>query len=328
MHTGKELILSTRRFARENRYKSWLYTLSTIGILIGLFLGMLFISYLLIQLVCSIAFGLVMIRGFVIYHDYQHHSILYKSIPAKIIFTLYGLFMLAPSSIWKRSHDYHHNHNSKLFSASIGSYPIMTLKNFREATKSERREYLLSRHPITILFGYISMFIVGMCWNSFTSNPKKHWDSLLALVLHFAAIVLIYLFFGAITVVLAIFIPFFLSLMVGAYLFYVQHNFPEVEFRDKVEWTYPHAALESSSHLKLNPVLDWITANIGYHHVHHLNSRIPFYRLKEAMLKIPALQNAKVSTAKIKDINACLRLKIWDPEANKMLTMKEVLAKL
>jgi omega-6 fatty acid desaturase (delta-12 desaturase) len=302
MNSGKELILSTKKFASENRFKSWFHTLVMLCILFVMLYGMLFVPYLLIRLCCSIVFGLVMVRGFVIYHDFLHHSIFYKSIPAKIIFTLYGLFMLAPTSIWKRSHDYHHNHNCKLFSAGIGSYPIMTIENYQASTKEERRQYLASRHPLTIAFGYITMFIIGMCWNSFISNPKKHWDSLLALVLHFTAIVFLFFYFGITGVVLTIIIPFFLSLMIGSYLFYVQHNFPGVSFRDKKEWTYPQAALESSSFLKMHPVLHWITGNIGYHHVHHLNSRIPFYRLKETMDYFPALQKAKTTTPRFKDI--------------------------
>ena len=112
--------------------------------------------------------------------------------------------------------------------------------------------------------------------------------------------------------------------MLGAYLFYAQHNFPNVKFKNNVEWSYAHAALESSSYMAMNPFLNWVTANIGYHHVHHLNARIPFYRLPEAMASIPELQQANVTTLKPSEIIRCLRLKLWDPEQNRMISLSEL----
>lgn len=114
--------------------------------------------------------------------------------------------------------------------------------------------------------------------------------------------------------------------MLGAYLFFAQHNFPTVNYRINKDWNYADAALESSSYMKMNRFWRWVTANIGYHHVHHLNSRIPFYRLPEAMAAIPELQNAKITTLNPSDIISCLRLKVWDPEQNKMIGMSEIRA--
>jgi omega-6 fatty acid desaturase (delta-12 desaturase) len=261
---------------------------------------------------------------FVIYHDYAHHSILYKSIPARIIFSLFGLYILAPTSIWKRSHDYHHNNNSKLFSASIGSYPIFSKQKFLSASKSERREYLAVRHPLNMIFGYFTLFSFGMCILSFLASPRKHYDSLIALILHILFIVTVIYFFGWITWVLAILVPFSIACGFGAYLFYAQHNFPGVTFKNNIEWSYEHAALESSSFMKMNPFLQWATANIGFHHIHHINSKIPFYRLPEAMKAIPELQQVKTTTLNPAEIIRCLRLKVWDPEQNRMLTLSEI----
>jgi omega-6 fatty acid desaturase (delta-12 desaturase) len=114
-------------------------------------------------------------------------------------------------------------------------------------------------------------------------------------------------------------IPFFLSTAIGAYLFYAQHNFPGVIFQANEDWAYETAALKSSSYMQTNAFWAWVTANIGYHHVHHLNSRIPFYRLPEVMKALPELQGATITTLSFKDIRACLKLKIWDPEQQKMV---------
>jgi acyl-lipid omega-6 desaturase (Delta-12 desaturase) len=324
MLSGKELILATKEYARENTRTSWWLALSTLFLLCLALSGTLFIPFLIGRIVASIFAGLLVIRFFIIYHDYQHHAILHKNKAAEIVMTVFGWYILTPASIWKRSHDYHHQHNSKLFSADIGSYPIVTKCRYQSMTWKERAGYLAIRHPLTILFGYITMFIWGMCMRSFLNNPRKHWDSALTLVLHAAGSVAIWYFFGFEGWLLTIFIPFLIGESLGAYLFYAQHNFPGVVFRDRDGWTYEAAAMESSSYMKMSPFMQWCTGNIGFHHIHHLNSRIPFYNLPKTMAGIPELQEAKVTTLKFRDIRACLRLKVWDPETQQMIGHREL----
>ena len=321
---GKELILATRPYAKEIRSKSWLYTLSTIFFLALAFAGTVFIPYLAVKILFSIVAGLLLVRMFIIYHDHQHHSILINSKLANFIMTLFGFYILSPTSIWKRSHDHHHKHNSKLFSASIGSYPIATRKKFQEMSSMEKFGYLAIRHPLTIGFGYFTMFIFGMCIASFVSNPRKHYDSLIALILHVTASILIFVFFGWQIWFCLFFLPFIVAFGLGAYLFYAQHNFPGVTFAENNEWAYEKAAMESSSYMMMNPVMAWLTGNIGYHHIHHLNSKIPFYRLPEVMRDFKELQNCKRTSLNPKAIIACLRLKIWDPEKHQMVGLRDI----
>jgi len=321
---GKELILATRPYAKEIRSKSWWCTLSTIFFLSLAFAGTVFIPYLAVKILFSIMAGLLLVRMFIIYHDHQHHSILINSKMADLIMTTFGFFILSPTSIWKRSHDHHHKHNSKLFSASIGSYPIATRKKFQEMPFREKFTYLTIRHPLTIGLGYFSMFIVGMCIASFVSNPRKHYDSLIALILHVTASVLIFIFFGWQIWFCLFFLPFIIAFGLGAYLFYAQHNFPGVTFAENNEWAYEKAALESSSYMMMNPVMAWLTGNIGYHHIHHLNSKIPFYRLPEVMKDFKELQNCKRTSLSPRAIFACLRLKIWDQEKHEMVGLRDI----
>jgi omega-6 fatty acid desaturase (delta-12 desaturase) len=324
MRTGKDLILATKPFATEIRWKSWYFTLSTLFLLFLFTMGAFRDFHPAIRVGCSIMTGFLLSRMFVIYHDYSHHAILYKSFPARILFSLFGLYMLAPVSIWKRSHDYHHSNNSKLFSASIGSYPIFTKQKFLSATKSERKEYLAVRHPLNMLFGYFTLFSYGMCILSFASSPRRHYDSLIALIMHVTYSVAVIYFFGWITWLLAIVIPFFIACGFGAYLFYAQHNFPGATFKNNIEWSYEHAAMESSSYMKMNPFWQWVTANIGFHHIHHMNAKIPFYRLPEAMKAVPELQEAKITTLWPSDIIKCLRLKVWDPDKNQLVPLSAI----
>ena len=324
MRDGKELILATKPFAKEIRWKSWFHTLSTFALLVLCIAGTFAAPGVVGKLCFSVGVAMMLSRFFIIFHDFQHHTILHRSQPANVIFTIFGVYMITPPSIWKRSHDHHHSHNSKLFSASIGSYPIMTRQKFMEADKMERFGYLAVRHPLNMFFSYFTMFFYGMCIQSFINNPRNHWDSLVIVIVHVATAVYLFIDFGWFQWFATFFLPFFLSHMLGAYLFYAQHNFPGVVFRNNREWNYTKAALESSSFMKLPPFLNWVTANIGYHHIHHLNAKIPFYRLPEVMDHFPELQRPKVTTLNPKEIAACLRLKLWDPEHNRMISLDEI----
>lgn len=315
----KQLIRATVPFAKEDRAKSWGSTFSTLAVIFVAFVGIFASTPLWLKILSSVLLGLTLVRFFIIYHDYAHNSILQNSIFAKWLFTFFGLYILAPLSIWRRSHDHHHKHNSKLYTSSIGSYPIVTKEKFRSASKKEQRLYLFARHPLTIAFGYIFVFIGGMCIRSLMNNPKRHWDSGISLVLHLVIGVVMYLAGGWTGLLLGLILPSFIAFAMGAYLFYAQHNFPGVYFADKDGWTYINAAMKSSSFMTMNPLMHWFTGNIGYHHIHHLNASIPFYRLPEVYRAIPELQEAKTTSLKIKDIIACFRLKVWDVEQQKMV---------
>jgi len=321
----KELILATKPFAKEVKWKSWWHLVSTGMLLAGLYAG-IFIpkSPLWVKSVCSVFAGLTIARMFIIYHDHQHKAILQNSKFANDLMTLWGLFVLAPTSIWKRSHDHHHTHNSKLYTSSIGSYPIVTVEKFKSFNKRDRSIYLFVRHPLTIVFGYIFVFFYGMCVRSFVNNRSKHWDSLLSIVLHIGIAVTIILTLGWTAFFLGLILPAMISLGLGAYLFYAQHNFPTATFSDKDGWSYVNAALGSSSYMRMNPVMHWFTGNIGYHHIHHLNARIPFYRLPEVFKALPALQKAKTTSLMPGEIIRCFRLKWWDPQLGRMVGFREL----
>jgi omega-6 fatty acid desaturase (delta-12 desaturase) len=321
MLQGKQLILATKPFAKENRAKSWYYTISTFFLLSISLLGTVYNLHFILKLLCSVLAGFIIVRLFVIYHDHQHKAILDKSPLANLLFTIFGFYVLAPSGIWSASHDYHHKNNSKLFSASIGSYPIYTKQKFDKLSKGEQRHYLFIRHPLTILFGYFFTFMYGMTIKSIINRFGKNIDSLIGLILHITYQFLVVYYLGWHSWILICAIPHFISGALGSYLFYAQHNFPAVKFVGNEEWTYEGAALDSSSFMVLSPIMHWFTANIGYHHVHHMNSRIPFYRLPEVMKSIPEMQTVKTTSLNLKDIISCLKLKVWDFEQQKMISL-------
>jgi len=319
MKTGKDLITATKAFAQENRATSWLLFLTTLGFLAVALAGTLANAHLAWNSLCSLLAGLLTVRLFVIYHDFEHLAILRNSGAARLLMSLCGLYCLAAPSVWKSSHDYHHVHNSKLRSAHIGSYPIMTRAAFERATRGERFRYLFFRHPLTILSGYMTVFLAGMCLLPFLRDPRRHFDCLLAFVLHLALLATVYSATGWKGAFLFVIAPHFIASAVGSYLFYAQHNFPEARHFKASDWNYETAALESSSFMEMPNWLHWFTANIGYHHIHHLNARIPFYRLPEVMSKMPEVQSPRRTSLRPTEIFRCLRLKFWDADSGRMV---------
>jgi len=322
MKADPTLHARTKVFAKDHPWKSWWCIVSSTALLAAASAGTLPHWPLPARIVCSLLSGLLMVRLFVIYHDQQHRAILPKSRVADVFMRVYGIWVLCPSTIWRSSHDYHHSHNCKLRSAHIGSYPIMTKDQFQKCSAGERSLYLFMRHPLTILFGYFTVFLFGMVIYPFFNAPRKHWDSFVALVVHVASSVAVVCFLGWETLLWFQIVPRLLGCALGSYLFYAQHNFPGVILGDKNGWTFEKAALQSSSHLKTNVLLEWFTANIGYHHIHHLNHRVPFYRLPEVYRAIPELRRATIITMHPMDIIRCLRLKVWCVETQSMVGVR------
>ncbi len=324
MRTGKDLILATKPFAVDFTARSWWCVLSTAFLLAAAVTGTLANLPVAVKLACSLFAGLLILRFFVIYHDQQHQAILPDSRLAEGLMRLFGILALSPSSIWRSSHNHHHNHNSKLRGSNIGSFHIMTKAGFLKASRAKRFNYLFMRHPLTILFGYVFVFFHGMCLYPFLNKPRAHYDCLIAFILHLAIAATIAYCFGWLALCFTLIIPFFIAESIGTYLFYAQHNFPGVSFRDNAGWTYDKAALESSSYMKTGPVWAWFTANIGYHHVHHLNARIPFYRFPEVIREISELKEPKTTSLHPREIIRCLRLKVWDVESQRMVGIRDL----
>jgi omega-6 fatty acid desaturase (delta-12 desaturase) len=324
MRTSAELVKATKPFAREQRLRSWWHLLSTLAVLAGLLtVTCLPISWL-IRLPFSILAGLVMVRMFIIYHDYQHGTILRGSWVADTIMNIYGLLTLSPPGVWTHTHNTHHKHNCKIPGANLGSFPIMTTEEFAKASRARRWAYWVARNPLTILLGYFTVFFFTMTLSSFMRSPKDHWDSGISLIFHLGVAAIL-----AVTVPLSVFlltmaVPWMVGAAVGAYLFYAQHNFPDVQLQSEDNWDYSFAALKSSSFMTMNPVMQWFTGNIGYHHVHHLNAHIPFYRLPEVMAALPELQSPGKTSLNPVDIYRCLRLKLWDREKKRMVGYRGV----
>jgi acyl-lipid omega-6 desaturase (Delta-12 desaturase) len=317
MRSAKELLIATRPYAHEQPWRSWWYLASTLAVYIVL--CSLAASSLILPARISASFlaGLTLVRLFILFHDQQHGTIFRGSRLARGVMWVFGLLTLNPPSVWKSSHDHHHRNNSRDLSPNIGSFPLMTVEGYANASTLTRLAYRFSRHPLTMLMGYVTVFALGMCGMRLLANPRRHYDAALSLISHFGIVWL--LSDDLLRMLLVWVLPFFIASGLGAYLFFVQHNCPGIRLKLEGQWNYVFSALKSSSYCQMSPLMHWFTGNIGYHHVHHLNAKIPFYRLPEAMGAIEELQCPPTTSFALSEVLACLRMKLWDPETGELV---------
>lgn len=316
--TGKALILATKPFETERPLRSWTEVLSTFVVYGGCIAIVVSSSHLVLRLPAAIMAGLVQFRMFSLYHDHNHGALLTNSKAGYWLMSALGVFILTPRAVWKETHNFHHWHNGKIEWTSIGSYPVMTTEQLAKAPAAKRRKYRATRHGLSLLLGYFTVGIGGMCISAFRRSPKRHYVGPIALALHLLVLGWIWSAYGLGMAVLSWVLPMMINHALASYLFYSQHNFPESKFFVRGTWDYTEAALEGSSFMKMGPLMRWCTANIGYHHVHHLNHKIPSYRLPEAMASLPELESPFVTSFHPADIWACLRLDSFDTATQRM----------
>lgn len=336
LQAGKRLLDATRPFAEESRIQSWWCLVSTGVVLAGLLGIAAIFPWWPARLVGSIAGGLVLVRVFIIYHDYMHGALLPGSRLARVLLYGVGLLMLTPPRHWRFAHNFHHAHVGKVIvekqdafpvlTSDIGSFPLMSTDSWRRATAWQRLRYRISRHPMTILGAYVTVFLLAGCVNPLVSNPRRYWDGAFSLLAHGGLLALLWLSAGFDVAVFSWMLPFAIAAALGAYLFYAQHTYEGLRVFPTGEWNYFQGALESSSYMKLGPIMKWLTGNIGYHHVHHLNPHIPFYRLPEAMAAIPELQHPTVTSLGRRDILACFRANLWETQSQRLVSYREAAA--
>jgi fatty acid desaturase len=201
----------------------------------------------------------------------------------------------------------------------VSDYDFGKLQNIHRQTTTELCVFPPSTHyhvglSYDLLLGHLAAFLLG--------ESSRALRCGIAVLVHLLLVGFL-LWYAPAIALFAVIIPLVIACGTGSYLFYAQHNFPGVRLFDKEHWNYVAAAIESSSYMKMGPIMHWFTGNIGYHHVHHLNAKIPFYRLPEAMAAIPEMQAPKCTSLSILDIYKCFQLKVWDAQRQMYLTFAE-----
>jgi acyl-lipid omega-6 desaturase (Delta-12 desaturase) len=314
----KELLLASRPYTVEDRGRSVAAVLSTFAALAALTAGAALLPSLTLRLLCAGLEALTMVRCFCLFHDVQHGALLRGSKAWRAFFWLFGELILVPPSVWRETHNYHHAHTAKLVGSHIGSYPMLTPAMYLALPGWKRWLYRAARHPLNVACAGLTVFLIGMCLKPFVRAPGRHFEALLSPLLVAGLAALAIAWGRSDAFVFGWLLPMTVAYALGAYLFYAQHNYPGAYVAPRETWTFSGAALDASSYLEMGPVMRWFTANIGFHHVHHLNAAIPFYRLPEAMAQIPELKAPGKTSFRPADVLACFRLKLWDPAAGRL----------
>lgn len=323
IRVGRELLAATKPYVEESTATSWWYVGSTFLMMIAALTAAGLIPWWPLRVAFSVLGSLLMVRAFITFHDYLHGAILRQSRVAWWLFHAYGAFTLTPTRSWRASHNYHHGHVGQIMSASVGAFPLITARMWQNSTPWQRFSYRAQRHPLVVLLSYPIVFGLNVTILPLLRDPTNHLDSLVALICHFGLIAILWLLGGFTVVFFVTLLPMTLASAMGSYLFFAQHSFRRMQIASPEAWSYYRGAMESSSYMGMNRVMQWFTGNIGYHHIHHFNVRIPFYRLPEVMADIPELQSPLTTSLAPGEIADCFRYALWDEGKQRMVTYSE-----
>lgn len=277
-----------------------------------------------ISVALSLANAAFVVRLFLIQHDCGHGAFFGSRRWNDWVGRTIGVLTLTPYGVWRRNHAIHHATTGNLDRRGVGDIPTLTVSEYRAKPLVGRALYRLMRHP-AILFGVIpfyTFFLQNRIPMGLMRSGWRYWASALGT----NAVVLFMLgglyLLGGVQVLLYVYFPMMmLAASAGMWLFYVQHQFEGTSWADEDDWSVQDAALHGSSHYVLPPVLNWITANIGVHHVHHLASRIPFYRLPEVLRDHDVL--AGTGRLTLRESLHCANLSLWDDKSRRLVSFAE-----
>ncbi|KPQ18540.1 MAG: omega-6 fatty acid desaturase (delta-12 desaturase) [Rhodobacteraceae bacterium HLUCCO18] len=272
----------------------------------------------------SLANAAFVVRLFMIQHDCGHGAFFRSRRVNDWVGRVIGIATLTPYDVWRRNHATHHATTGNLDQRGVGDIPTMTVAEYKAKPPMGRILYRLLRHPV-VLFGVApvySFFIQSRLPVGQMKSGARFWVSALATDAALLVLLGTLVILGGLPVLVFVYLPMMLlAASVGMWLFYVQHQFEDTSWDGNGAWSVQEAALHGSSHYVLPPVLRWITANIGVHHVHHLASRIPFYRLPEVLRDHPALSG--VHRIGLRESLGCARLALWCERDRRLVSFRE-----
>lgn len=311
-----------RRYTAANDLRALFEAVITLAPFVGLWwlAAVLMPVSRLAGLAVCFAAALFLTRAFVIQHDCGHRAFFTKRWANDALGRVIGVLTLTPYAMWRRNHSLHHSTSGNLDRRRDSDIRTLTVREYRALSPVRRFLYRAYRSPLTIIgFGPFWVFLIKYRLPIDAANATRaDWISTMATN---AAILGAVLGLGqvfAVATVLWVHVPIILiTATIGIWLFYVQHQFEDTVSDQGEGWNMREAAFYGSSHFDLPPVLRWITGYIGVHHVHHLSSRIPFYRMAEVLADLPDV--AAINRIGLGDGFSCARLHLWDEDARRLV---------
>lgn len=264
-----------------------------------------------------------LLRLFLIQHDCGHGAFFDNRTANDWTGRLLGVLTFTPYFFWKYAHNMHHAGSGNLARRGFGDIDTLTVEEYRTASPRSRFFYRAYRNPY-IMFGigpWFTFLLDQRLPLGQVRNGWRPWVSTMGTNLSLALIFsgLIWLFGWKIFLIIHLSIAVIAS-TIGVWLFFVQHQFEDMSWDHEENWNWHEAALYGSSHYDIPQPLRWFTANIGLHHIHHLSSRIPYYRLSKVVKDHPALKD--INRLTIRESFKCIPLALWDEESRTMLSFK------
>ncbi len=268
-----------------------------------------------------------MLRLFMIQHDCGHGAFFRSRRLNDMLGRLIGVFTLTPYGYWRQAHAVHHATSGNLNRQGTGDIDLLTIEGYRSLPRLKRLAYRLYRNPLVMFgIGPTYLFVVK---HRLPLDARRNRTLASVMLTNLAILAFVALAMAATGVgeFLLVQAPItMLAASVGVWLFYVQHQFERTYWERDENWNFHEAALRGSSYYDLPSVLRWFTANIGVHHVHHLCSRIPNYRLGECLAENPELRECSRMT--LLQSLKCIPLALWDEERKELVSFRRARARL
>ena len=312
-----------RRYTQPDSVKSWWQVINSFVPYLLLWVLMIYsikYSYWITLALSMIAAGFL-VRIFIIFHDCGHKSFFKSKKLNHVVGIIAGGFAFTPYHKWHYEHLVHHRTVGNLDKRGVGDVMTWTVEDFKNSPKKKQLFYRLYRNPVIMLI--IAPFFVNTLLNRI---PNKKLSARINLLVHLTTLVLII----AITLVCLLigfktFVLIQIPVMVfasdfGLWLFYVQHQFKDVVWERTDNWDYTTISMYGASYLKFPKILQWFSGNIGFHHMHHLSSKIPNYNLEKCVRENPIFQKEHLT---ILSSLQCLKYRLWDEENHRIVSFRE-----
>lgn len=278
-----------------------------------------------LTLILAVPAAAMTMRLFMLQHDCGHGAFFPSQRANNVVGGLLGVVTLVPYSYWRRTHAIHHASSGNLDARGLGDVDTLTVREYLGRSRWQRLGYRVYRHPaVMLIVGPIWLFLIK---HRLPLDIPRTWTREMVGVqltnIGLVGVVAMLSYLVGWEAFLLIQIPIWLIAgSLGVYLFYVQHQYEDTYWRYREAWNYYAAGLEGASYFRMPKLLQWATASIGLHHIHHVASRIPNYQLQRAQDAIPALGRATVLT--LADSVKTFRLTLWDEDAKKLIGFREV----
>ncbi len=318
----KEIQQLLQEYCQNEPRREFRDLLSGILLFLCFALVVIFAEFWWLGIIGSLALALLAIRFFELFHEYEHGVILKNSRLARLFFTFYGALVMFPSYVWTYTHNIHHKNVGRLSPEYLGYYPMIDTKTYRAMPSFEKLKYRVFRSSLMVFLS--PLYALPMSLSTALKNRKSRRNVIFSVFLYFSAFGVIWYLFGWQKLLLLGILPFVMFTWLGTVLLYLQHNFQGVKYFSGRKNNYLERILGSSNTILSNAFWKWVMCNSGYHLVHHIEPKIPYYRLEEAHRALTEHITVPEMKFTMSNVLECYKQKIFDAELGQTVHWRQL----